>query len=300
MVRSTKCDPCEYIDEEAEKKQDVKDIKNLNHWKTHSRRKFSVVLVSLFNLLIFLASKIDVQAQVQRTLNTLKKRTNQGGPKKVSSVTTEEKKGAAKVVSDKPAKVPFSPPPPTRQNSSESCSICGYAASECICDQIAEIEIHDSKILDSQHDLNESETCYPCECSTECVCEPPLEDKAKICTCGCTIDKCICDVLKVNECPCDCGVKDCLCQELFTRSCQCGHVNCDCDMIEILNTYLETLNTPTTVSVTMENDDLLMVSRQSQTDAEMKWVLETTQKPGSYCVICGHYNCYCKPESQPK
>lgn len=199
------------------------------------------------------------------------------------------------------------PPSPIRRESRKSgiCCTCGCTVDGCVC---AEMEKYIDVLKSSTMELikmNERETvepCGPCDCGKICVCNDnicscgcKLEDcickNLGVCECGCGVDNCICEKLEAEKkCTCECGLDECICQQLFTKRCKCGHSDCSCDMVEILTTYLETLET--TPKAKLEDNKLKFTNEESQTDGHT-WLLETTQQQGSYCLICGHFNCCC-------
>ncbi|EFA10065.1 hypothetical protein TcasGA2_TC012239 [Tribolium castaneum] len=327
LVKSKKCEPCEeYIDEELLKKQDVEDIKKLNQWKSQKRPsagKFDIgsqVQRTLRVLKAARTSKDESEKRQSTSETNIKHSTKLPKPKTPNKTESEKAPTQPPIVKTIPQNTPGkeitqiesdlskstaksaskhstgggAAPAPLDLSIKKSCCNCGCAIDDCICAEIEELV----------------SSCAPCDCGAVCVCDP-TQPQTEVCSCGCDVQECICqnlekcvcgcgvkeclcqnvDAIRGKECACGCGLDECVCEQLYTKRCKCGHADCTCDMIEILTTYLETLEASPGASARVDGESLRF-SREAQTE-DQALLLQTTQKEGSYCLICGHFNCYC-------
>ncbi|RZC32926.1 uncharacterized protein BDFB_002750, partial [Asbolus verrucosus] len=332
LVKKQKCDPCEeYIDEELEKKQQIEDIRKLNEWKSQTKpsRLGQADLKSQIRRTLD-ALQINKSTKVQNSISKNQDLPKQLSS--VRHTTSSIKTAKESVNVDKREPESETSATPTTESTPKSafiqenrkhitqqqdeitvCCSCGYQINECICEQFT-IDVADQIVKES---VEFAGSCHPRDCESVCVCDN-LQDKQVFCKCGCGVDGCLCqkyndekstgswtcgcatdecicqklDEKETNECSCGCGSEECICEQLFTRSCKCDHADCNCDIIEILSTYMETLQA--TPNVTMGENDLRFTSKGAQTNDDTEWTIEAIQKKGSYCVICGHFNCFCK------
>jgi hypothetical protein len=338
LMKKQICDPCaDYIDEEYEKKQEKEDIQKLNNWTSQNKpsrfgksdvrsqiqRTLKVLQAARNSKDIQKSSETVPPSQLKKEPSTAPVTSSQNEQSVRSNhlITSSKEKLQSRSIPSFETKLAMekSRERVVTRKQLEICCTCGCAVEECICAEISDVigveGLKHEKIIPKGREKF-ADCCRPCSCSVDCVCDE-FTDQNQVCSCGCRVEECICQNLNTctcgckvdecicqnldekytKECSCGCGTDECICQQLFTRSCKCGHSDCNCDMIEILSTYLETLKTSPGPQGNLESDELNLISTQTQT-GETQWVLETTQKQGSYCVICGHFNCYCKLDTK--
>lgn len=119
-----------------------------------------------------------------------------------------------------------------------------------------------------------------------------VETKSSCSSCFCSID-CTCNTTPV-VCECGCDVQNCICDQVFTTICKCEEDSCSCNAsLDSIQFFKQASLIERDKREIKAYDDKAVQCHYDDEAIEDDLNNSVTLNEMIYCVICGHYNCFC-------